>query len=267
MAPRTGRPHGPAAERGRPARDRDSRLVARAQRGDGDARRRLVENHMGLVRSLAWRYRDLGLPLEDLVQEGAIGVLEAIDRFDALKGASFSTYAYWRARRTMTHALTDHGRLLRLPKSVVERRRALADATAALVNAGRSPTVDALAEVTQLRVSDVVAALEAPAEIASLDAQFADGATIEGSLADPAATDPPAEAVDQVECAALREAIGHLTARQLAVIDGRFGLSGAPRTLTEIAGDLHLSPARVRAIESHAIHDLAIELEDALTGS
>ena len=94
---------------------------------------------MGLVRSLARRYRDMGLPVEDLLQEGAIGVLEAIENFDVSNGASFSTYAYWRARRTMTHALTDHGRLLRLPKSVLERGRLIADARAQLVNAATVP--------------------------------------------------------------------------------------------------------------------------------
>jgi RNA polymerase primary sigma factor len=239
----------------------------RAQRGDRDARRLLVERHMSLARSLAWRYRDLGLPFEDLAQEGAIGLLEAIDRFDARKGARFSTYAYWRMRRAMTHALTEHGRLLRLPKSVIEHRRAFAEATAALVNAGRSPTADALAEVTQLPVREVVAALEAPSGIASLDAPLADGTTIEGALPDPCAADPSTEAVDTIDSAALHEAIGHLPARQRAVIDGRFGLGGEPRTLAEIAADLRISPARVRAIENDAIHELAIELEDALTGS
>jgi RNA polymerase sigma factor (sigma-70 family) len=233
------------------------RLVERARCGDRDARRRVVQEHMGLVRSLARRYRDLGLPVEDLTQEGAIGLLEAIEDFDAGKGASFSTYAYWRIRRAITHALTDHGRLLRLPKSVLERRRALADATAALVNAGRRPTPDALAEAAQLSVPDVVAALEAPTGIASLDD---DGIPI----ADPAAVDPSAEAVSGVERAALHDAIGHLSARQRTVIERRFGLGGEPRTLAEIADDLQLSTGRVRAIESDAIHDLALELEDAI---
>ena len=243
------------------------RLIERARSGDRGARRRLVEGHMGLVRSLARRYRDMGLPVEDLVQEGAIGLLEAIEHFDPLRGASFSTYAYWRVRRAMTHALTDHGRLLRLPKSVLERRRALADATAALLNAGRRPTPDALAELTRLPVNEVVAALEAPTGVASLDATLEGGLTIEAALADPAAADPSTEAVEGVERDALHEAVGHLPARQRVVIDSRFGLTGEPRTLAEIAAELQLSPARVRAIEADAIDGLALELEGALTGS
>jgi RNA polymerase primary sigma factor len=219
---------------------------------------------MGLVRSLARRYRDMGLPVEDLVQEGAIGVLEAIERFDAANGASFSTYAYWWARRTMTHALTDHGRLLRLPKSVLERRRAIADATAHLVNAGRRPTARALAEATNLAVDDVASAMEAPTTIASLDAPLDDGTTLEGTVADPAATDPSTAVLAGIERAALADAVDHLSPRQRAVIDARFGLSGEQRTLAQIGVELHVSPARVRAIESDALHDLARELDPVL---
>jgi RNA polymerase primary sigma factor len=218
---------------------------------------------MGLVRSLARRYRDMGLPVEDLLQEGAIGVLEAIENFDASNGASFSTYAYWRARRTMTHALTDHGRLLRLPKSVLERRRAIADARAQLVNAGHRPTAGALAEATQLTVDDVVAAMDAPTTIASLDAPLTDGSTLEGTVADPAATEPPAAVLARADRAALADAVDHLSARQRAVIDARFGLNGEPKTLTEIGAELRVSAARVRAIESDALRDLALDLESA----
>jgi RNA polymerase primary sigma factor len=215
------------------------------------------------VKSLARRYRDLGLPVEDLVQEGAIGLLEAIDHFDAANGASFSTYAYWRARRTMTHALTDHGRVLRLPKGVLERRRAIADAAATLVNRGRRPTPSALAEETHLSQEDVLAALEAPTTIASLDAPLDDGSTLQAALADPDAVEPSTAALARLERAALAEAIEHLPARQRAVIDAHFGLSGEARTLAEIGSELHVSPARVRAIEADALHDLGLELAPA----
>ena len=243
------------------ARDPDTRLVMRAQRGDGDARRRLVEEHMGLVRSLARRYRGMGLPVEDLVQEGAIGLLEAIDHFDARNGASFPTYAYWRVRRTMTHALTEHGRLLRLPKRVLERRRAIADATAVLANTGRRPTASALAAETDLTADDVVAALAAPTTIASLDAPFDDGSTLEAALADPAATEPSAEAIAGSERARLLEAMRGLSARQREVVSAHFGLGCEPRTLGEIARELNVSPARVRAIENDALQRLALGLE------
>lgn len=85
-------------------------LVARAQRGDRDARAALVAGEMGLVRSVALRYRNLGVPADDLVQEGVLGLLSAIDRYDPSRGAAFSTYAFWRIRASVTHALTAQSR-------------------------------------------------------------------------------------------------------------------------------------------------------------
>src|SRR6185437_11251692 len=97
--------------------------------------------HLPLVRALAGRYRNYGLPLDDLVQEGAIGLLEAVDRFDPGLGVPFEPYARFRIRRAMRNALTDQARLIRLPKQVVERRRALERAESAITNAtGRTAT-------------------------------------------------------------------------------------------------------------------------------
>ena len=105
------------------------------------AREQLVASNLDLVRSIAAHYRDLGLPLEDLVQEGAIGLLDAIDHYDPDRGASFETYASFRIRRAVRNALTDKARLIRLPKQVVERRRAIERAEARLTAAsgGRTP--------------------------------------------------------------------------------------------------------------------------------
>jgi RNA polymerase primary sigma factor len=100
-------------------------LVRRAQEGDRRARDRVVADHMRLVRAVALRYRDLGLALDDLVQEGAIGLLSAIDAFDPRHGAAFSTFAHLRVRNAVLRALTSTGRSVRLPKTLVERRHAL----------------------------------------------------------------------------------------------------------------------------------------------
>jgi RNA polymerase primary sigma factor len=99
------------------------RLAARARRGDRVARAALVDEHMGLVRSIAFRYRGLGLPDEDLVQEGAIGLLKAIDEYDPERGATFSTYAFWRIRAAVTHAVTARGSLVRIPRTLRDRRQ------------------------------------------------------------------------------------------------------------------------------------------------
>src|SRR5438128_2359410 len=108
------------------AQRREPKLLRAAKRGDAEARRRLVETHLPLVRRVAGGYRELGLPADDLVQEGAVGLLDAIGRFDARRGGDFATFARWRIRRAILNALTTQGRLVRLPKQVVEQRRALA---------------------------------------------------------------------------------------------------------------------------------------------
>ena len=112
-----------------------------AQRGDRAARDQLVTSNLGLVRSVAARYRDLGLPFDDLVQEGAIGLLDAIDHYDPGRGASFESYCRFRIRRAIKNALTDKARVIRLPKQLVERRRAIerAEAQLAAAAAGRTP--------------------------------------------------------------------------------------------------------------------------------
>src|SRR5581483_6820299 len=138
------------------------RLAARARRGDHAARTKLVEEHIGLVRSVAFRYRDLGLPSEDLVQEGAIGLLTAIDDYDSSRGASFSTYAFWRVRAAITHALTARGQVIRVPRPVLEQRRDIARAREHLRTDGHEPTMSELAQATELARRDLVEALATP---------------------------------------------------------------------------------------------------------
>lgn len=239
------------------------RLAARARKGDRLARARLVEEHMGLVRSVAFRYRDLGLPLEDLVQEGAIGLLSAIDEYDPARGAGFSTYAFWRVRAAVTHVLTAQGRLIRVPRPVLERRREVARAHRGLAAAGLEPTVTRLAETTTLAPGDVEEAL-APTSVASLDQRADDGTTLGELIASDAAASPEALAIEHERARAVRRALLRLRGRKRAIVGRHFGLDGEPQTLTEIAGDLHLSPERTRALKDEALRELAGELGPAV---
>ena len=126
-------------------------LLRAAQAGDRGAREQLVTSSLGLVRSVASRYRDLGLPFDDLVQEGALGLLDAIDHYDPDRGACFETYSRFRIRRAIRNALTEKSRLIRLPKQVVERRRAIERAEARLTAAaGRTATTAEIAALTGL---------------------------------------------------------------------------------------------------------------------
>ena len=237
------------------------RLVARARRGDHVARTALVEEHMGLVRSVAFRYRDLGLPVEDLVQEGAIGLLSAIDDYDAGRGASFSTYAFWRIRAAVTHALTARGQLVRLPRPVLERRRQVADMREQLAAAGGEPSVARLAEATTLPEREVAQAL-APTSAVSLDQAGIDRTRPEPAGGETAS--PEAHLLRGEEGRAVRRAVRGLAGRKRAIVTRHFGLAGEPETLTKIADDLELSPERTRALKDEALRELAVELEPAI---
>ena len=168
------------------------------KRGDRRSREQLVTSHLGLVRSVASRYRDLGLPFDDLVQEGSLGLLEAIDRHDPSRGMPFDGYARFRIRRAIRNALTDQARLIRLPKQIVQRRRAIDDAEARLAAeaAGRPPTPLELAAATGLSVGAVLNARSAGLAPVSLDAPvLPDGSSLATVVADPAAADPELRAL------------------------------------------------------------------------
>jgi RNA polymerase sigma factor (sigma-70 family) len=253
---------GPASARARTA-GHSERLAARARHGDRAARTALVEEHMGLVQSLAFRYRDLGLPVEDLVQEGAIGLLAAVDRYDSRRGASFSTYAFWRVRAAITHALTAQGQMVRLPRPLLERRREIAQTRQHLAATGRDPSVDELARATTLPPVAVAEAL-APANAASLDLPAVDGTMVRELVATDATTSPEAQLASSEQLRVLRGAVRHLRGRKRTIVSRHFGLAGTPETLTAIAEDLHLSPERTRSLEDEALRELAGELEPAV---
>lgn len=235
------------------------RLAARARRGDRVARTALVEGHMGMVRAVAFRYRNLGLPVEDLVQEGAIGLLTAVDDYDAARGASFATYAFWRVRAAVTHAVTARGNLIRVPRPVLEQRRRVAAARQALASSGREPGMRDLTAATSLPAAAVAEAL-APATVVSLDATSANTPTLAERLPDDPSTRPEALAITAVERRAVRRALQRLRPRKRTILMRHFGIDGEPETLSAIATDLRLSPERTRALKNEALRELASDL-------
>lgn len=238
------------------------RLAARARRGDRVARTALVEQHMGLVRAVAYRYRNLGIPLEDLVQEGAIGLLTAIDEYDPERGGSFSTYAFWRIRSAATHALTTRGSLVRIPRTVLERRRRVRTARDALTAAGHAPSVSELAALTSLSPAAVAEAM-APTSIASLDQPLPDGTLLGERLAGDDEAQPAALVLAEHEKHAVRVALQRLRPRKQAILRRHYGIDAAPESLNKIAAALHLSPERTRALKEEALREIAGELTAA----
>lgn len=255
--PRDGIASGPACI----AREtvRRERLLRDARRGDGAAREQIVTANLGLVRSLASRYRDLGVPFDDLVQEGAVGLLDAIAQYDPERGLSFETYARFRIRRAIRNALTEQARLIRLPKQVVERRRAIerAEARLSASTAGRTPTPEQVAAVTGLSVADVVSARAAGIPPVSLDEPVRpDGSSLATVLADEGAADPELEAIEHERTTLLRAAIAELPERQRQIVVRRWGVGPDSPPDGEPGPELSLSPRRRQTIGRDALYHL-----------
>ena len=226
-------------------------LLHDAQRGDRRSRELLVESQLGLVRSVASHYRELGLPFDDLVQEGSLGLLDAIDRYDPRQGLTFESYARFRVRRAIRNALTDQARLIRLPKQLVERRRAIARAEARLATeaSGRPPTPAQLAVDTGLSVAAVVDARQAGLAPISLDQSvLPDGSSLASAVADPEAGDPELAAIEHEQAELLQAALERLPERRRRIVSLRWGIGGAPMSNAQLAKELDLSPRRAQVI-------------------
>jgi RNA polymerase primary sigma factor len=234
-------------------------LVRAAQGGDRNARDELVTSNLGRVRSVAAHYRDLGLPFEDLVQEGAIGLLDAIDHYDPGRGASFESYSCFRIRRAIRNALTEKARLIRLPKQVVERRRAIDQAEGRLVAAagGGTPTPKELAATTGLSLASVEDVRSASTATVSLDEPvLPDGSPLEGVVADPRAADPELKLLEREQTKLLAAALADLPERQRLIVSRKWGIGEDSMPNRMLASKLALSPRRTQTIGRDALYEL-----------
>ena len=233
-------------------------LSRRVRQGDERARKKLIERNLKLVVSVAKKYREMGVPFEDLIQEGNIGLMRAVERYDPDRGFRFSTYATWWIRQAVGRAVSDKGRTIRLPVHIGERLRKVGRADVDLTaELGRAPADEEVAERLDWTADQVRQLKETIPDATSLDepASNGDGASRLGDLvAGKAASDAPdAVVVREMEAAGLREAIERLPEKTRYVLVRRYGLDDRdPPTLAELAAELELSRERVRQLQREA---------------
>jgi RNA polymerase primary sigma factor len=245
--------------------EEEIRLAGRIKRGDKAARERMITANLRLVVKLATDYANLGLPLLDLVSEGNIGLMKAVERFDPQKGGKLSTYAAWWIKQSIKRALANQGRTIRVPVHQIEKiakvRRLIERLTAEL---GREPTDEELADEVGLSGPQVSALKSSGIQPTSLDAPVGkdDGETLFGDMLSDEAAEDPLEYLEGKDARAmLGGVLKVLTARERDIIKLRYGLGGGrERTLEEIGTKLGITRERIRQIQMVALKKMRREM-------